>query len=68
MDFVKRSKVTYYDSTGNKTVSDFIGIEWNKILEKGEDPAAEVILKYIRLTDIMWYIQRTRQMIRSWLL
>jgi DMSO/TMAO reductase YedYZ molybdopterin-dependent catalytic subunit len=45
MDFVKRSNVTYYYSTGNKTVSDFIGIEWNKILEKGEDPTAEVYFK-----------------------
>ncbi len=45
MDFVKRSNVTYYDSTGNKTASDFIGIEWNKILEKGEDPAAEAYFK-----------------------
>lgn len=45
MDFVKRSNVTYYDSTGNKTVSDFTGIEWNKILEKGEDPAAEAYFK-----------------------
>jgi hypothetical protein len=39
MDFVKRSNVTYYDSTGNKTVSDFIGIDWNNILEKGGVPA-----------------------------
>lgn len=45
MDFVKRSNVTYYDSTGNKTVSDFTGIEWNKILEKEEDPTAEAYFK-----------------------
>ena len=35
MDFVKKSQVTYDDSTGNKKVSNFIGIEWNNILEKG---------------------------------
>lgn len=45
MDFVKRSNVTYYDSTGDKTVSDFIGIEWNNILEKGEDPTTEAYFK-----------------------
>lgn len=45
MDFIKRSNVTYFDSMGNKTVSDFIGIEWNNILEKGEDPTVEAYFK-----------------------
>lgn len=45
MDFVKRSQVSYKDNTGNSKVSDFIGIEWNDVLEKGGIPAGEVYFK-----------------------
>lgn len=45
MEFVKKSQVTYTDSTGNKKVSDFVGIEWNDILEKGEAPNQEAYFK-----------------------
>lgn len=45
MDFVKKSQISYKDSTGNSKVSDFIGIEWNDVLEKGGIPAGEVYFK-----------------------
>lgn len=45
MDFVKRTQVTYKDSTGNNKVSDFIGIEWNDVLDMGGVPVDEAYFK-----------------------
>lgn len=45
MEFVKKSQVTYKDSAGNEKVSDFIGIEWNDVLEKGGAPTEEAYFK-----------------------
>ena len=45
MDFVKRLQVTYKDSAGNNKVSDFTGIKWNDVLEKGGVPVGEAYFK-----------------------
>jgi len=51
MDFVKRPQVAYSDAMGNKKVSDFVGIEWNDILEKGGAPAKDAYFKVYSLDE-----------------